>query len=189
MKVSIFFLLLWSCCTNALGEDLHKRKLNFENGDIVVRMGSGMWSNYFASLSKNERKFSHAGIIVITNGVVYVAEETANDFTGVGGAHLVTFEDFNAGSSQFGLYRLKLPDVKRSEISKTALQLVAQAVPFDSKFSLDSQDFLYCTEFVWYSIRRAVNLDIVPVKSSISGKEYISVEDLYKSTYVQSVPY
>lgn len=116
-----------------------------------------------------------------------MAHEEADDLTGQGRASLASYADFVADSSKVAVFRVSASAIQRDRIAQVALALVARAVPFDIRFSLDTADALYCTEFVWYAVRASIGLDIVPDKSSLMGKQYISVEDLYRSPYVSAV--
>jgi uncharacterized protein YycO len=188
--LSLFCLLSiwsWSCCAAATAPDINASSQLLESGDIVVRMGKGLWSDYFAGISKHEKLYSHSGIIVKINSALFVAHEDADDLTGQGSARLVTYAEFVADSSRLAIYRVKVSVIKRNDIAQKALSLAVRAVPFDIKFSLDTTDALYCTEFVWYSILASTGLDIVPNKSLLMGRQYISVEDLYISSYVSRV--
>ncbi|MFM7234723.1 MAG: hypothetical protein ACKOZM_09035, partial [Flavobacteriales bacterium] len=42
------------------------------NGDIIFRHGRGMVSNTLLSLSQTDKRYSHAGVIAIEEGVVFV---------------------------------------------------------------------------------------------------------------------
>ena len=182
-----FSILSWICCATATAHDINASTQLLESGDIVVRMGKGVWSEYFAGISKHEKLYSHAGIVVKINSELFVAHEDADDLTGHGSASLVSYAEFVADSSRLAFYRVKASVIKRNSIAQKALSLTVRSVPFDINFSLDTVDALYCTEFVWYSVLSSAGLDIVPKKSSFMGKQYISVEDLYTSPHVSRV--
>jgi uncharacterized protein YycO len=187
LSLGLFLIFSWICCAVALAHDINASTQLLENGDIVVRMGKGLWSDYFAGISKHERLYSHTGILVKINSALFVAHEDADDLTGQGSARLVSYAEFVADSSRLAIYRVKASVIRRDKIGQMAIDLALRAVPFDIKFSLNTADALYCTEFVWYAVLSSTGLDIVPNKPSWIGKQYISVEDLYTSPYVRRV--
>ena len=82
---SIFMLFLVLGVTAGTRKHDHDSRIpavtfggNYQTGDIVLRNGKGFISDLFRNTSKREKKYSHAGIIVIENNQPYVYHMLGN---------------------------------------------------------------------------------------------------------------
>lgn len=125
-------------------------------GDIICRKGNGIWSSTFCDMNIRDKRFSHAGIIIVTtnekgNDVkVSVIHAEANDYTGEGKIIETDLAEFLYSSKGAAAYRLKQENATINN-SCIFIQIARKYlnVPFDFHFDLSNRDKMYCTEYIY----------------------------------------
>jgi hypothetical protein len=149
------------------------------SGDLIFRHGRGFISEALLGFNQKEKKYSHAGIVTIENGVAYVYHAIGgeeNETNKLRKDLLSTFCNPSAASS-FAIYRPNLTDKVRETIVSIADNYFKSRLEFDTTLDLKSDDKMYCTEFVY---KVFLNVDAHYFShSSFSGKDYIACDDLY----------
>lgn len=159
-----FFLLL--NCTNKTEEETKKyvhippkmpdsvyNKL--EDGDIVLRKGSGPLSFHIMNATKED--YSHCGIIVKENEKWRVIHSmggsvSKNEEDGVQIMDLDKFVSYAADSMLF-ICRATFQDSLGVKIKNEAYKYLVEKTPFDHAFNLFSKDKIYCSELLFYILR------------------------------------
>jgi hypothetical protein len=164
------------------------------SGDLIFRHGRGIISNMLMSFSQHETKYSHAGIISIENENVFV-------YHAIGGEENVSNrlrkDPLNvfcnpASVHSFGIYRLDLDDQQVVAVDSIVKEQYRKGLEFDTKFDLDTDAKMYCSEFIYKTIMKVVNQRNYLSVSTVSGIKYVACDDLYRnphSTYVYSYNY
>ncbi len=125
-------------------------KKNATTGDIILRSGTGFWSDRFRAANTHDKRFSHVGIIKIIDGEFHVLHASGNQVTGSGVVSIVTLENFIAASKDAGLVRLKT-------FSPEIFLQNAEAyinTPFDWEFDKNDDSKIYCTELIYWSLKK-----------------------------------
>jgi len=125
------------------------------DGDVILRLGDGLWSRFFKDLSPNYRKFSHMGIVRIRDGAISVIHAEGLAIQGLDSVNEVSLGEFLGSALSVGVYRLLRED--GAMVSDLALEYVG--VPFDWQFDMADGSRLYCTELLYVVLRR-VNPEI-----------------------------
>ena len=157
MIIFIIFLITIFIWNNSKGNK-EKFELSFDmdyiyaisrDGDIICRMGKGIWSDKIADLSEKDKRFSHVGIIRKSNNQITVinADGTATQKRGF--VNEDSLESFLKDSSMIGIFRTN--DVDGHLISNVAFEYIG--VPFDWNFDLDDVHELYCTELIYVVLK------------------------------------
>jgi hypothetical protein len=130
---------------------LHKLFKLIKEGDIILRNGEGKESDIIRKFATRDSTYTHVGILLrdkfgfykvthilggVSNPNGSILQETINDFIN---------EKENKG---FAVYRFKISKSQTNKFKRYVDSLIRQKVTFDYKFSLESQDSLYCTEFI-----------------------------------------
>lgn len=156
-------------------------------GDILFRRGSGLWTPLFSQASREEGFFSHAGIVFARAGYLKIVHADADDLSGIGGVREDEIDDFLRDARGVAIGRMKDPS-SAPAIAHLAIQKEWKELPFDVHFTLDDNGkAIYCTEYVWLTIKRASGTDIVPNKTVLAGKTGIAVDDLLHSPFIRIV--
>ncbi len=130
--------------------DVEKVKSYLQNGDIILRRGVGFWSELFRKHNPKDKRFSHAGIVMIDeNGEYFVIHSVGNDFTGQGAVAIEPLEKFVQELRGLGVSRLQVADA--DILVDNAKKYVN--LPFDWKFNSDDSSAIYCTELIDVALR------------------------------------
>ncbi len=146
-------------------------------GDVICRVGNGIWSDLAAGLSIREKRFSHAGFILVNpDASITVIHAEANDFTGIGSVHEEPLVQFLCGGEEAKIFRLRR-QLDAGEFERCARRYLG--CPFDFKFDLQTTDRLYCTEFV-YRVMEDLNPPVrLTTVVSEKGKRYVPVDSCH----------
>lgn len=159
------------------------------SGDLIFRHGRGIISNVLMSLGQREKKYSHAGIVSVENGNVFV-------YHAIGGEENISnklrkdpLADFcnPADAHAFGVYRAGLNDSQINSVMILASAYYKNGLQFDTKFDLNTDDKMYCTEFVYKIFKQALGNENYISLSTINGKQYIACDDLYCNAHCREI--
>jgi hypothetical protein len=164
-------------------------KVNFQNGDIVFRKGTGTKTRAVLYADTNGI-YSHSGIVVSTTNsfkIIHITpgerekDETA-DFI-----KIENIEDFfaNNRARHGAVYRLSYNTQIKSAAAEHALRLLNKKISFDHKYNLDDTATMYCTELIYY-VYKLAGKDITHGKRStinapMYSGTYILPSDIYKN--------
>ena len=162
-------------------------------GDVVCRAGTGMWSDFFRMFSPRDRRFSHAGIVLVEqDGKVFVIHAEADDFTAVGKVYQQPLERYVRNSRAAVVFRLQSPHPVLEDPALAAAAIRQYlSCPFDAAFDLKTPKSLYCTELVYRffaDITPAIHLktkryfwkECVPVDSCCDPDFFAELQTLKK---------
>lgn len=174
---------------------------DFESGDLVFRMGRGLFSDIFSSFGTNHPRYSHVGIVIVEADACQVVHTEASELTGKGNARIESMAVFlGPDRAAYGaVFRVRnMAAEQRRKVVASAASYVRRQIPFDIDFNLESEDKLYCTELVWRAFREG-GIDLAPkrdiVKSRIlfgsKMKEIVTVNNLVEGggiEFLRNVP-
>ncbi|MDR3276050.1 MAG: hypothetical protein LBT11_02375 [Treponema sp.] len=157
-----------------------------QEGDIICRLGNRFWSQYFKDVSLEDKRFSHLGIIHISNDNVMVINAEGNMVHNNDFVHEVTLQEFLNVACAVGIYRSR--NIDGSLIAYTALQY--KGFPFDWQFDLSDEDSLYCSELL-YAVLKKIDPDIriKTIFFEMLGKEIVPLEAVSNSEYFSEIYY
>lgn len=169
------WLLVLAIGSRAAESSAAKGGWSLEKGDLVCRLGDGLWSPLIQGLSRYDKRFSHVGIVVATEGEVMVVHSIPPRGDQPGGVELTSLTVFTKSALKFGAFRLKDP-TRRSRLAENALKFVGR--PFDDDFDLTDTAQIYCSELVYHSVNETFGTDVVR-PTLIAGAPVVTVEDCY----------
>lgn len=169
----------WSPFFNKTFEFPEEKERLLEDGDLICRMGIGVWSQLFRDSNRTDKRFSHCGILVRKDGKWFVIHSSANDATGEGCVAWEPLEKFAARCSLLAVYRFPFSGEERHRIA--ACSRTYKDVPFDCKFDIQNHDQVYCSELVYLCVNEALKQEILKPEK-LNDKPQITVDDLYLKT-------
>jgi len=130
----------------------HDRLFEVVNdGDIICRLGEMFWSRFFKDISLTDKRFSHIGIIRISDGKISVIHAEGTTEPGKDFVKEEKFEDFIKNARAIGIYRIN--NIEGNQISDLAYGYIG--TPFDWQFDMHNNSELYCTELLYAVLKRA----------------------------------
>lgn len=150
-------------------------------GDLIFRHSRGFISEALMSFNQKEKKYSHAGIIKIEDGTVYVYHSIAGEENKSNKLRKELLDSFcDPGNVfSFSIYRSQLSDEQRKAVASLADFYFKSGLQFDTDFSLASDDKMYCTEFVYKTFSKVLARNDYFTTSNFSDINYIACDDLY----------
>ena len=155
-----------------------------EDGDIICRLGNGVFSQYISDVSVSDKRFSHMGIIRINDGLITVINAEGDTGHGRDFVCEITIEEFLKDAVSAGVYRVN--NINRSLISGLAMEYIG--IPFDWQFDLIDESKIYCTELLQIILKRITpGLVLDTVYFNIAGKDIIPLEAISASPLFSEV--
>jgi len=130
-----------------------------KTGDLVTRKGKGLISHVFAKLSDTQQRFSHIGVIWIIDNkpfVLHVMGHTNKNTSHLRLDPLAHFID-KQRASVYGLFSLNIESQELENLPHVFKKTLEKRIQFDDDFDLNTQDAMYCTEFIRYCFNSATN--------------------------------
>lgn len=186
MRTALAILVLASCLlllTSGLkaGRDQPPLQLPadlvLQTGDVVLRHGNGLWSDFFARLNSRDQRFSHAGVVIYHSDAWYVVHAEADNLGRNGTVRMDEWTAFVRRAQRVALLRVADPDTA-ARTADAALAMHRAALPFDFSFDLSRLDAVYCSELVWRALSHALQHDPLPEKPFLHGRNAVLVESL-----------
>jgi hypothetical protein len=150
-------------------------------GDLVLRTGNDFTSESLRSLNRRDQTYSHCGIANIENGQVVVYHALGGDFNPdqkIRRDPLAYFADPETNRG-IGIYHFNLDEKDTRCVLKTAGMLYQMGIPFDMGFDLQSNDRMYCAEFVYKTFRLGTKEKLKFNTSHIGDFRFVGVDDLF----------
>ncbi|CAN5511434.1 hypothetical protein BH11BAC2_BH11BAC2_18330 [soil metagenome] len=149
------------------------------DGDLVMRNGRGMISNWFRKMSLKDRSYTHAGLVEIVNGKPFVVHcRQEGQSVGIIRESLKEYISSNNCSS-FGVYRFALNENSRMSIHTVLDSDVLNGIKFDDEFRLNNGKQEYCTEYVYNRIQLVSGeQNFLPLSHS-GDFVYVAPDNLY----------
>lgn len=160
-----------------------------EKGDIILRRGSGILSNYIISVLKDSLPISHCGIIVKKDSDIHVIHSILREENAIKGITKEPIEDFvqEALLNSLVILRQKQSEKYKLEFVSKAEELLKEAIPFDPMFDIQTQEKMYCTEIVWSISNLLLEKDIFKEKVLAGNIELLSFDNFFNSEYFEVV--
>ena len=156
---------------------------SIQTGDLITRSGNDFTSESLKKLNQHDKTYSHCGIASIENDSVFVYHALGGEFNPDQKIRRDPFILFcepytNRG---IGIFRFELTKPEIKNVITTAKKYYQSGVMFDMKFDLQTNDRMYCSEFVYKSFFEGTQHNIQFITSHIKTFTYIGVDDLFMS--------
>jgi Permuted papain-like amidase enzyme, YaeF/YiiX, C92 family len=143
-----------------------------QTGDVIFRNGNDDVSRAARSMNRKDTSFSHCGLVQIENDTIFVYHAIGGVYNPDQRLRRDPIDSFctPAENTAFGVYRYNLNDVQVSRLGALVRQQYRAGLKFDLFFNFESDDVMYCSEFVFKSLNRSadgaftryVRLDTMP---------------------------
>ncbi len=193
---AIFLLSFSSINTNESNDNHIKlaNKINsqvipdsmFRTGDLIFRDGRGFISAAFRKLSLSDPRYSHAGIIHIEKGKLFVFHLLGGEANKNNKMRKELLSNFCSPiqSNSFAVYRT---DQNGKSIDSLAEYFFRKKVEFDSEFNLETDNKMYCTELLYKILKRVSGQDNFLPLTTLSGVKYEACDNIYLSHHSKKI--
>ena len=147
-------------------------KLLIKSGDIIFRNGRDEVSRAARSMNRKDTSFSHCGLLFIEHDSVFVYHAIGGIYNPGQRLRREPIDSFCApnDNNAFGIYRYNLNKEQDEKLQSVVTKYYQTGLQFDLYFNYQSDDVMYCSEFVFKSLDKAadgsfnkyVRLDTIP---------------------------
>jgi Permuted papain-like amidase enzyme, YaeF/YiiX, C92 family len=152
-----------------------------KTGDLIVRTGNDFTSESLRGLNRRDKTYSHCGIASIEHDTVFVYHALGGDWNPDQKIRRDFFKFFAEPYSNRGIaiYRYTLQPSAIDSLMLTVKKLYNDGIMFDMKFDLQTNDRMYCAEFVYKAYRNGTNGRLQFDSSRIDNFIFVGVDDLF----------
>lgn len=171
-----------------LGRISHGKAL-LKDGDLVLRTGNDFVSLTLRQFSRQNKTYSHCGIVRIVHGRVMIYHAIGGEDNPDARLRKDSFESFcnpehNLG---FGVFRYRLTSVQHRRLDSIVDLDYRLRIRFDMKFDLGTDSSLYCAEFVYKALTRATGEPHFMPVSQIGSFRYVAIDNLFLNNHCYPV--
>lgn len=156
---------------------IHNAQIAVQPGDLVLRTGRDYTSEVMRKLSRHDKTFSHCGIASIESDSVFVYHSIGGEWNPDQKLRRDLFAVFcnPYENREFGIYRYSFNKEQKEEVLQNIHQFNKDEVMFDMQFNLDTDDRMYCSEFVYKALKPVLKLKT----TTINHITFVAVDNLF----------
>lgn len=180
----------------------HKRELNpwnthmadslirtLHTGDLVMRTGNDVTSYMLCQFNQKNKTYSHCGLVMIENGYPFVyhsigGEDNPDERMRRDSASFFVAPVNNLG---FGIARFDLNPVQFDSLHAIVQRFYQRRPLFDMNFDLETDDKLYCAEFIYKAMAQASGDSVYFRPTSVAGYTFMGIDDLFTSPHAKTI--
>lgn len=152
------------------------------DGDVIfLSAPDALWARMASAWSLPRYGHGHVGMIALDRvGRPLVVHASGDPTRRTATVRAVTVEKFLEEATAASVFRMR--DAGRASIAaRLAMAEARRGTPFDTEFSLDNGERLYCSELVWKAMSGALGRDVVPRKAWAYARRVVRLSDLESS--------
>lgn len=151
------------------------------DGDLVLRSGSDAISSLFKKVNTRDKSYSHAGIVFIENGcpIVYNLIGNADDPKALIRRDSLSRFIGPYDNTGYGVYRYKLSKNQVGKLHDLCVRYFKEKRRFDPHFDLETDNALYCTEFVYKAMIEVTGDKKYLETTQMANFSFVSVDNLF----------
>jgi hypothetical protein len=159
------------------------------SGYVVVRTGFGADSYLLTQMALKDKVYSHCGIVMIENGYPFVyhsigGEDNPDQRMRRDSASFFFSPLHNIG---FGIISYDMNDDRVNDLRQAVSIYYKKRPRFDMQFDLRTDDKLYCAEFIYKAVNKAMSDSVYIKPSHALGYTFVGIDDLYLNPHAHVV--
>lgn len=186
----------------ALIADVEKRKNNpaniriddscvalLQTADLVLRRGDDITSTMLSMLNSRDKTYSHCGLVIVEEGYPFVYHSIGGEDNPNGILQRDSAGKWfsPANNLAFAIARYDVDSIQKLQLASVTRSMFDEKREFDMKFDLTTDDKLYCAEFVYKAVNKAL-VDSAYLRPVIFyGHRFVGVDDLYLNSHAHLV--
>ncbi len=188
-RFTIVAILLWCllftlfACSNSpqpgriTNQDLDLIEKSVLPGDIILRKGHGLVSNFIALNYGGKHTMSHCGIVTKTEGKLFVIHCISGQIArhdGVIKEPLKEFVSLNS-TTRLKLFSISNQTIEgQQKLTASAEQYASLNIPFDHNFDLSDTNSMFCIELITCCMQKAYKNRLE--STDLKNKHFIGLE-------------
>ena len=168
---------------------IREARVFVESGDLILRTGKDYTSELMKNISQKDKTFSHCGIASWENDTLFVYHALGGEFNPDQKLRRDPFMLFcnpyeNRG---FGIYRYKINKNQEKSMIAIARKFYQEGVKFDMQFDLATDDRMYCSEFVYKTIKKATHDSVTLGTTTLNHIQFVAVDNLFVNPFCREI--
>ena len=146
-------------------------KDSIREGDLVLRCGNDFISESLSDFSQQEKLYSHSGIAIMDDGIMYVYSNMAGD---INPDEIMRRDDIDSfitpvNNVAVGVYRYDITNEEVEKLKAIIHTHYMNKLQFDMNFDLSTNDKMYCAEMIAKAVEDATSKRIIFSKTLINN--------------------
>lgn len=159
------------------------------SGYIVLRRGLGADSYMLAEMNRRNKTYSHCGIVMVEQGYPFIyhsigGEDNPDERLRRDSANFFCSPRHN---THLAVIRYSLDTEQVSSLKQVVAAYYQQRPRFDMKFDLATDDKLYCSEFIYKAVNKAVGDTGYIGTSVLLKRRQVGIDDLFMNSHASVV--
>lgn len=180
----IFLILLAGCKQSIRTSDkpyilTDREKSLLQNGDIILRKGEGILSNFICDYLADTINISHCGILIKNRQGLQVIHTLSADVSDTDGLQICSLDLFTSESVKSSIIVVRCKTDTTSLITSQALHYLKLRKPFDRHFNLQDSSSFFCSELPLHILKYSLDIDLMtvspPLFSSFLHQQYFDI--------------
>lgn len=180
----IFLILLAGCKQSIRTSDkpyilTDREKSLLQNGDIILRKGEGILSNFICDYLADTINISHCGILIKNRQGLQVIHTLSADVSDTDGVQICSLDLFTSESVKSSIIVVRCKTDTTSLITSQALHYLKLRKPFDRHFNLQDSSSFFCSELPLHILKYSLDIDLMtvspPLFSSFLHQQYFDI--------------
>lgn len=160
-----------------------------QTGDLAVRRGDDMTSYMLSRLNRQDKSYSHCGLVVVEDGQPYVYHCIGGEDNPDEKMKRETAQQWfsPANNHAFAVYRYDMQDSTNCKLVAEFHRLYKSELMFDMAFDMSTDDRQYCSEMIYKAlIRVTADSNYVPTSANY-GRMFVGIDNLYINSHTLPV--
>jgi len=152
-----------------------------KNGDIIFRNGNDDVSEVARQMNRKDSSWSHCGILFIENDSVVVYHALGGEYNPDMKLMREPLQLFcnPRENLAFGVYRFPLDSGQLYLLTQQVKKHYRNGLKFDLFFNFDTDEFMYCTEFVFKSLNFSLGGKLTPSLRTDTIPYGVTTDDIF----------
>ena len=161
-------------------------------GDLVVRMNRDPSSRFIKYFNHKDKNYSHSGIVLFEHGYPYVYHILNGEENPDQKMRMDSLSHFCSPrrNEAYGIYRYNMSADEISKLKIIVRKWYAKGMRFDSLFSLQSDDRMYCSEMISKAVTAATDKRIIiePIQLTMVEASFLTAYSRLPISYTTGLP-